>query len=158
MEAVSLLLLSTADTDLLAARAVEDPALPLRLANPVRLDAVDLEGVQLVVVRLLGGRRAWDGLDALLADASSRGVPVVAVAEGGLRETVEDEHTGFLVTGPPRSMAKALTRLLEDDTLAQKMAVESRRVVERRWAGEIAIDTLLGHLEQVAEGTMLGSE
>jgi cobaltochelatase CobN len=84
MEAVSLLLLSTADTDLLAARAVEEPALPLRLANPIRLDAVDLEGVQLVVVRLLGGRRAWEGLDALLADAGSRGVPVVAVGGEGV--------------------------------------------------------------------------
>jgi cobaltochelatase CobN len=84
MEAVSLLLLSTADTDLLAARAVDDPALPLRLANPVRLESVDLEGVQLVVVRLLGGRRAWEGLDALLADAAARRVPVVAVGGEGV--------------------------------------------------------------------------
>jgi cobaltochelatase CobN len=82
---VSLLLLSTADTDLLAARAVADPALAIRVANPSRLEAVDLDGVRLVVVRLLGGRRAWDGFDALLADAAARRVPVVAVGgEGGL--------------------------------------------------------------------------
>ena len=82
---MSLLLLSTADTDLLAARAVDDPALPLRLGNPARLESVDLTGVSLVVVRLLGGRRAWDGFDALLADAAARRVPVVAVGgEGGL--------------------------------------------------------------------------
>jgi cobaltochelatase CobN len=76
-----LLLLSTADTDLLAARAIADPALPLRLGNPSRLEAVDLEGVSLVVVRLLGGRRAWDGLDALLASAT---VPVVLLGGEGV--------------------------------------------------------------------------
>jgi cobaltochelatase CobN len=84
MERVSLLLLSTADTDLLAARAVTEPALPLRLGNPARLESVDLDGVSIVVVRLLGGRRAWEGLDGLLADAATRRVPVVAVGGEGV--------------------------------------------------------------------------
>ncbi|NJP94564.1 cobaltochelatase subunit CobN [Nonomuraea sp. FMUSA5-5] len=65
----TVLLLSTSDTDLLSARA---SAAPYRLGNPARLTPDDLpallEGVDLVVVRLLGGRRAWaEGLDALLA-------------------------------------------------------------------------------------------
>ncbi|MBW3639673.1 MAG: cobaltochelatase subunit CobN [Actinobacteria bacterium] len=77
-------MLSTADTDLLAARAIADPVLPLRLGNPVRLDAVDLDGVRLAVVRLLGGRRAWDGLDALLTAAAARRIPVVAVGGEGV--------------------------------------------------------------------------
>jgi cobaltochelatase CobN len=108
MEAVSLLLLSTADTDLLAARAVEEPALPLRLANPVRLQRVDLDGVQVVVVRLLGGRQAWDGLDGLLADADVRRVPVVAL--GG--EGVDAELTA-LSTVPPGVVADAAAYLRE---------------------------------------------
>ena len=62
-----LLLLSTADTDLLAARGIPEPALPIRVANPVR-DEVDPTGASLVVVRLLGGKRAWEGLDAFLAE------------------------------------------------------------------------------------------
>ncbi|WP_354643339.1 cobaltochelatase subunit CobN [Kitasatospora camelliae] len=66
-----ILLLSTSDTDLLSARASQGPV-PFRLGNPARLTAEDLpalvEGTDLVVVRLLGGRRAWEeGLDALLA-------------------------------------------------------------------------------------------
>jgi cobaltochelatase CobN len=80
---VTLLLLSTADTDLLAARAVPDPALPLRLTNPVRSGEPDLDGVSLVLVRLLGGRRAWDGFDPLLAECARRGVPVVALGGEG---------------------------------------------------------------------------
>ena len=63
------LLLSTSDTDLLSARA---SGKPYRLGNPARLSVDDLpdllDGTDLVVVRLLGGRRAWEeGLDALLA-------------------------------------------------------------------------------------------
>ncbi|MDH6139299.1 MULTISPECIES: cobaltochelatase subunit CobN [Kitasatospora] len=66
-----ILLLSTSDTDLLSARAANGPV-GYRLGNPARLAPADLpellEGTDLVVVRLLGGRRAWqEGLDALLA-------------------------------------------------------------------------------------------
>ncbi|MCC9307220.1 cobaltochelatase subunit CobN [Kitasatospora sp. RB6PN24] len=66
-----ILLLSTSDTDLLSARAANGPV-GYRLGNPARLRPEDLpellEGTDLVVVRLLGGRRAWqEGLDALLA-------------------------------------------------------------------------------------------
>ncbi|WUI02613.1 cobaltochelatase subunit CobN [Spirillospora sp. NBC_00431] len=65
----TVLLLSTSDTDLLSARV---SGAAYRLGNPARLAVADLpelvEGTDLVVVRLLGGRRAWeDGLDALLA-------------------------------------------------------------------------------------------
>ncbi|NED84059.1 hypothetical protein G3I76_28675, partial [Streptomyces sp. SID11233] len=65
---------------LLSARAAAGPV-PYRFANPSRL-ALDelpalLEGVDLVVVRLLGGIRVWqEGLDLLLAD----GRPVVVLS------------------------------------------------------------------------------
>jgi cobaltochelatase CobN len=63
----SILLLSTSDTDLLAARASRAGH---RLANPARLPLEDLpallDGADLVVVRLLGGEQAWrEGLDRL---------------------------------------------------------------------------------------------
>jgi cobaltochelatase CobN len=63
----SVLLLSTSDTDLLAARA---SGAGYRLANPARLAADDLppllDGADVVVVRLLGGEQVWrDGLAAL---------------------------------------------------------------------------------------------
>ncbi|WP_036501612.1 cobaltochelatase subunit CobN [Nocardia aobensis] len=72
-----ILLLSTSDTDLLSARA---SGAEYRLANPARLLVEDLpgllDGADLIVVRILGGRRAWeDGLDALRAS----GIPLVAL-------------------------------------------------------------------------------
>ncbi|HEX8865408.1 MAG TPA: hypothetical protein VF821_07080, partial [Lentzea sp.] len=56
-----ILLLSTSDTDLLSARASEAE---YRLGNPARLTPDDLpalvQDVNLVVVRILGGRRMWE--------------------------------------------------------------------------------------------------
>ncbi|GAA2542444.1 cobaltochelatase subunit CobN [Winogradskya consettensis] len=71
------LLLSTSDTDLLSARASSHE---WRLGNPARTAVEDLpaltEGVELIVVRILGGRRAWEeGLDELLGGV----IPVVVL-------------------------------------------------------------------------------
>jgi len=74
----TVLLLSTSDTDLLTARS---SGATYRWANPSRLDVDDLEdllsGVDLAVVRILGGYRSWqDGIDAV----TSSGVPAVLVS------------------------------------------------------------------------------
>src|SRR6185312_3704033 len=78
-----LLLLSTSDTDLRSARAsTPGQEGAWRWANPARVAVEDLEalleGVDLVIVRLLGGRQAWEaGLDALLAPSQPRPVVVL---------------------------------------------------------------------------------
>jgi cobaltochelatase CobN len=101
----TMLLLSTADTDLLAARA---SGAGWRVANPARTAAAEvpalLAGVDVAVVRLLGGRQAWpDGLDAVL----SCGVPTVAL--GG--ETLPDAELMAASTVPAGIVADALTYL-----------------------------------------------
>ena len=57
-----ILVLTNADTEILALRSVVEglPAgfPPVRAARPV--DVPDLAGVTMVLVRLLGGRRAWE--------------------------------------------------------------------------------------------------
>lgn len=72
-----ILLLSTSDTDLLSARA---SGADYRLANPARLLPADLpallDGADLVIVRILGGVRAWEeGLEAVRGS----GIPLVAL-------------------------------------------------------------------------------
>ena len=123
---MTLLLLSTADTDLLAARAVQQPALPLRLANPARTDSPDLDSVALVVVRLLGGRRAWDGLDVLLDDARTRRIPVVLLGGEGA-----DPELTSLSTVPPGVVTDAAAYLREGgpDNLRELIAFLSDTVL-----------------------------
>jgi cobaltochelatase CobN len=102
-----ILLLSTADTDLLAARTSGDS---WRTANPARTSAEQvpglLYGVWCVVVRLLGGPRAWEsGLDAVLGS----GLPVVVL--GG--EAAPDAELMALSTVPAGVAAEALAYLRE---------------------------------------------
>ncbi|MGM1061880.1 cobaltochelatase subunit CobN [Saccharothrix sp. Mg75] len=120
-----ILLLSTSDTDLLSARA---SGADYRLANPSRTAAADLpalvEGVDLVVVRILGGRRMWEeGLDHLLAGPR----PVVVLGgeqnpDAPLMELstvpggVCAEAHAYLAHGGPANLAE-LHRFLSDTVL-----------------------------------------
>ncbi|MYV99355.1 cobaltochelatase subunit CobN [Streptomyces sp. SID3343] len=120
-----ILLLSTSDTDLLSAKA---SAGDWRLANPTRVDVADLpallDGTDLVVVRLLGGRRAWEaGLDALLA--GPRPVVVLsgeATADAALMELatvpagVTAQAHQYLAQGGPDNLTQ-LYRFLSDTLL-----------------------------------------
>ncbi|MFD5033244.1 cobaltochelatase subunit CobN [Streptomyces sp. NPDC058405] len=122
-----ILLLSTSDTDLLSARAAGGPV-PYRFANPARL-ALDelpalLEGADLVVVRLLGGLRAWqDGIDQLLA--ADRPLVVLTGEQAPDAQLMEAstvpigiaaEAHAYLAHGGPANLEQ-LARFLSDTVL-----------------------------------------
>ncbi|GAA3749900.1 cobaltochelatase subunit CobN [Streptomyces tremellae] len=125
-----LLLLSTSDTDLLSARAAHAAGapVPFRFANPARLPLDDLpgllDGADLVVVRLLGGVRAWqEGIDALRAS----GVPLVVLTgeqapDAQLMEAstvpigIAAEAHAYLAHGGPANLDQ-LARFLSDTVL-----------------------------------------
>ncbi|MFF0745906.1 cobaltochelatase subunit CobN [Streptomyces sp. NPDC004111] len=122
-----LLLLSTSDTDLLSARSSSGPV-GYRYANPSRLALTDLpellDGTDLVVVRLLGGVRAWqDGLDQVLAT----GRPVVVLtgeqapdaqlmAASTVPVGIAAEAHAYLAHGGPANLEQ-LARFLSDTVL-----------------------------------------
>ncbi|MFJ9023254.1 cobaltochelatase subunit CobN [Streptomyces sp. NPDC102259] len=123
----TVLLLSTADTDLLAARAASGAS--YRIGNPTRVDVAGelpalLDGADIAVVRLLGGKRAWeDGLAALRAS----GVPTVLLggeavpdaelmAESSAPAGVVAEALRYLVEGGPANLTE-LARFLSDTVL-----------------------------------------
>lgn len=107
-----ILLLSTSDTDLLSARAAAEAEahVAYRWANPARLPAgalADLlEGADIAVVRLLGGRRAWEEGVAELLDS-----PVPAVFVSG--EQAPDAELTELSTVPAGVATEAHTYLAE---------------------------------------------
>lgn len=120
-----IVLLSTSDTDLLSARA---SGADYRWGNPARLLVDDLpallDGADLVIVRVLGGKRAWeDGLEALRAG----GIPLVALGgeiapDAELMEcstvpggVAADAHN-YLAAGGPENL-RQLHNFLSDTVL-----------------------------------------
>src|SRR3954470_7436576 len=102
-----ILLLSHADTELLAAAGSGEP---YRVANPARIDLDELPGLlsgaDIVVVRLLGGRSSWEaGLDRVLRS----GLPVVGL--GG--EPTPDAELQALSTAPAGVVTETLAYLVE---------------------------------------------
>lgn len=71
------------------------------------------------------------GLVPLEAMACAR--PVVAVDDGGLRESVRHEQTGLLVARDPQAMADAFARLLGDAALRDRLGAAGRADVEANW-------------------------
>ncbi len=61
------------------------------------------------------------------------GTPVVAVKEGGVRETVLDGQTGFLVERSEELFANAVRCLLKDPDLYCKFSTAGMRWVRDRW-------------------------
>ncbi|GGJ50875.1 cobaltochelatase subunit CobN [Streptomyces lacrimifluminis] len=123
----TVLLLSTADTDLLAARAASGAS--YRIGNPTRVDVAEelpalVEGADIAVVRLLGGKRAWeDGLAYL----RTSGVPTVLLggetvpdaelmAESSVPAGVVAEALRYLVEGGPANLVE-MARFLSDTVL-----------------------------------------
>ncbi len=75
-------------------------------------------------------------------EANACGLPVVAVAEGGVRETVIDGVNGILVEHDPRAMATAIQRLLDDPKYAYQLGENGRRLVAERWTLRHSVDRL----------------
>ncbi|MBW1603648.1 cobaltochelatase subunit CobN [Streptomyces sp. JJ66] len=166
----TVLLLSTADTDLLAARA---SGAPYRIANPTRVDAAEdlpalLDGADLAVVRLLGGKRAWeDGLAALRAARiptvllGGESVPdAELMADSSVPAGVVAEALRYLVEGGPGNLAE-LARFLSDTVLLTGEGFEPPtpmpefgvRGERRRVAGRPTVGVLFYRAHQLSGNT-----
>jgi cobaltochelatase CobN len=140
-----ILFLSNADTELLAIRSgVED--LPerfggVRWLHPDRLDAMpSLADVDAVVVRLLGGLRAWEqGFAELRTACSTAGVPLIAAGgelepDGELLGSstvpagVARQTHAYLAAGGPRNLANLL-RFLSDTVLLTGLGFDPPLVI-----------------------------
>ena len=83
-------------------------------------------------------------------EAGACGLPVVAVAEAGCRETIRHGETGLLVEPDPALMGAAILRLRGDDTLRTALAARALEWVEREWTWNKANDRLEDFLRRLA--------
>jgi glycosyltransferase involved in cell wall biosynthesis len=107
-------------------------SLGVRLSIRLRQTPVELDSLYAGAAVLgAGGRGEPLGLAPLEAMAHAR--PVVALDEGGHRETVRDGISGYLVRDAPH-FAERLAGLLGSPSMRRDMGCAGRDVVARDWA------------------------
>ncbi len=132
--------------------ALERLAASLDLGDRVRFLGRIGEGEKLSLLR-----RAWalvfaspkEGWGITNLEAAAAGTPVVASNSPGIRESVRDGETGYLVPhGDTGAMAGAMGRLAADRALVSRLGVQARRFAET-FTWERAAEETERHLQQV---------
>lgn len=102
----------------------------------------------------------WDEPCPLPAiEALASGLPVIASSTGGLPELVEHGKTGLLVPpDDPQALATAISRLLDDPDLRQRMAQASRERAVAKFSWERVADDLLGYMHEFALQSPLSAD
>lgn len=124
----------------------------LHVELDVRVSIPDAELVSLLnraTIMLYTSRLEPFGFAPLEANAC--GVPVVAVAEGGVRETIRDGVNGLLVESDEAKIGAALASLLSDPARARRMGHSGAEYVQREWTVAGSIDRLEAHLEEMVQ-------
>lgn len=83
-------------------------------------------------------------------EANACGAPVVAVLEGGVRETVRHEVNGLVANPNPHELGRAVQRLRDDPALARRLGAQGRDLVRSEWSIGAAALRLERHLRDVA--------
>jgi glycosyltransferase involved in cell wall biosynthesis len=63
-----------------------------------------------------------EGFGLVVVEANACGTPTIATNVPGLRETVLDANTGFLVSRDADSLAESIKRMLQDKELREKLS------------------------------------
>ena len=113
----------------------------VRFTAKVRISDKELVDVlNRAAILVYGPRLEPFGLAPL--EAGACGLPVVAIAEGGVRETIVDGINGLLVDDDPVVIAGAIERLLADRAYADQLGAAGAELVGRRWSLSASIDRL----------------
>jgi glycosyltransferase involved in cell wall biosynthesis len=89
-----------------------------------------------------------EGLGFSPLEALACGIPVVAAAVGGLRDTIVEGHTGWTYSpGDAQALARAIAHVLDDPAEARRRTGHGRALVAR----EYDRDMVFGRLEAIFE-------
>ncbi len=142
-----------------AGRGDHEPALRALVAELGLEDAVEFAGFVPEEEKRRLFQRAWvhvltspkEGWGITNLEAAACGTPTVASDSPGLRDSVVDGATGFLVPhGDVEVLADRIERLLLDTELRERFGREARTFAER-FSWDRAADDTEAHLEQVVE-------
>lgn len=91
-----------------------------------------------------------EGAGSSLLRAMAFGLPVAALARGGVAELIEDGRTGVLVTeAKPDALARAAARILRHAELRERISRAARETVASRYSADRMIEATAVIFEQL---------
>jgi glycosyltransferase involved in cell wall biosynthesis len=92
-------------------------------------------------------------LGTSLLAAMAWGLPVLAVASGGVPEYVDDGENGLLVAeSDPQLAADGLLRLLTNDSLRTQLCRNARQTIENKFSARRMVENTLSAYQKVSGG------
>lgn len=92
----------------------------------------------------------WEGLSNTTIEAMASGLPSVVTAVSGMRDLVESNDAGIVVPcADPQAMAEALSRLMSDTALRERMGTSARRAIVRDFSIQVVARAHLAVYERV---------
>jgi glycosyltransferase involved in cell wall biosynthesis len=90
-----------------------------------------------------------EGLSLALIEAMAHGIALVGTRIGGNPEVIEHNVNGLLV-GPnePYELASAIEQLVNDKGKKEKMAIQGRKIFEKKFSAQI----MIGNIEMLYDG------
>lgn len=79
------------------------------------------------------------------------GTPVIGVAEGGVRETVQHGENGFLVDRDCQVFAAAVEQMLARSSLLEKVRLDGPAHIRENWRWDDTVRRLESHLSEVID-------
>ena len=75
----------------------------------------------------------------------SAGLPIITTNVGGIPEIIDDNITGLLVASKnPDQLAKKISRLADNKTLAEKLAGRAKTTVQQKFSKEKMAEQTMG--------------
>jgi len=84
-------------------------------------------------------------------EANACGLPIVAVSEGGVRETVIEGLNGLLVEHDTKELARAINVLRNNKDYAYKMGEDGRKLTIEKWSLDASIDRIEHKFKQIID-------
>jgi glycosyltransferase involved in cell wall biosynthesis len=84
-------------------------------------------------------------------EAMACGTPVIAVREGGVRETVLHEETGLLTERNEDAFAEAVRGLLQNERKQRTLSARAKKAVREFWTLPLAAERLVEHMNRAID-------
>jgi glycosyltransferase involved in cell wall biosynthesis len=93
----------------------------------------------------------YEGHPKSLIEAMACGIPVIGCDSPGIREIISHGNNGLLCSPDAKSLKKTITMVISDSVLAEHIASNARKFVERNFSLDVIADLEIPSISEISE-------